>query len=133
MAIEEDFCLLGIMADHPDYKLCWLINQSFGSDLTRQDDLALFHRRLNHEQLFSLFAYTDEEALLTYRIIRNRAEEGFFLDELRNLDYLVHIQGEVTPEKISTFLTAAGAIPGIRMCVPVELKKIRNKERLLLW
>ena len=133
MAIKEDFCLLGIVSDEPDYKLCWLINQTLGTEFLKQDNLELFHRKLDQDQVFSIFAFTDEESLLTYRIISNRADEGFYLDELKNLDFLVHIQGEINPEKIDSFLQATAAIPNVRLCVPVDLKKIRNQERLLLW
>jgi hypothetical protein len=133
VAIEEDFCLLGMVTDEPDYRLCWMINQALGADFRKLDDLELYHRKLDREQVFSIFGYTDEESLLTYRIIRNRTDQGFFLDELKNLDYLVHIQGEITPEKITIFLQGAGAVKGVRLCVPVDLKKIRNKERLSLW
>jgi len=133
LAIEEDFCLLGIAADLADYKLCWFINQSLGWNLAREDDLSLFHKKLTLEQHFSLFAYTDENMMLTYRIIGNRSGDGFFLDELKGLDFLVHIQGDVSPEKIMGFMHATGSIPGVRMCVPVDLARIRGKERLLLW
>jgi hypothetical protein len=133
MAIDEDFCLLGIVSDEPDYKLCWLLNQALGTDFLKLDDLVLYHRKLEADQVFSLFAYGDDESLVTYRIISNRAAEGCFLDEVRNLDYLVHIQGEISADQINRFLQGAATIPGVRMCVPVALNKIRNKERLLLW
>lgn len=133
MAIEEDFCLLGVVADEPDYKLCWMINHALDLTFEKQDDLKLFHRKLKEEQLFSTFLYQDEDALVTYRIIKNRSEQGYYLDELKNLDYLVHIQGELITEKINAFMQALGKLPSIRMCLPVDLKIIRNKERLLLW
>ena len=66
-------------------------------------------------------------------MIGNRAENGYFLDELKNLDYLVHIQGEIMEEGIGVFIGKTVAIPDVRMCVPVNLAKIRNKDRLLLW
>lgn len=131
--MEEDFCLLGVVADEPDYKLCWRINQALELGFEKLDDLKLFHRKLQEEQLFSNFVYQDEDALVTYRIIKNRSEQGYFLDELKNLDYLVHIQGEIITEKINAFMQILGTLSHVRMCVPVDLKKIRNKERLLLW
>ena len=133
MAIYEDFSLLGMVSDETGYRLCWLINRALGTDFLRLDDLKLYHRRLDKEQVFSIYAFSDEDAMLTFRIIRNRAEEGFFLDELKNLDYLVHIQGELSPEKIGSFMQGTAAIPEVRMCVPVDLARIRNQERLLLW
>ena len=133
VAIEEDFCLLGLVADEPDYKLCWRINQALELAFAKLDDLELYHRKLKEDQVFSNFVYRDEDAMVTYRIIRNRSEQGFFLDELKNLDYLVHIQGEIITERINAFMKAIGALDPVRMCVPVDLSKVRNKDRLLLW
>lgn len=131
--MEEDYCLLGVVTDDPDYKLCWRINQALNLDFEKFDDLKLFHRKHKEEQLFSNFIYQDEDALVTYRIIKNRSDQGYFLDELKNLDYLVHIQGEIITARINAFMQTLGTFATLRMCVPVDLNKIRNKERLLLW
>ena len=133
MAIQENFCLLGMVSDEPDYRLCWMINQALDISFVKMDDVKLFHRKINEDQFFSLFCHEDDDALLTYRIIRNRSENGYYLDELKNIDFLVHIQGEITMEKINDFLQRIGSLTGVRMCVPVDLGKIRNQERLLLW
>lgn len=133
LAIDEDFCLLGVVSDEPDYKLCWLINNSLDMNFEKQEDLQLFHPRLKEEQAFSLFSYHNENALITFRIIRNRTENGYYLDELKNIDYLVHIQGEINTEKINQFIHAVGALNSVRMCVPTDLSRIKNRGRLLLW
>ncbi len=133
VSFAEDFCLLGIVADEPDYKLCWRINQALELGFEKMDDLLLYHRKYQQEQEFSNFAFEDEETMVTYRIVKNRSENGYFIDELKNLDFLVHIQGEISAEKISAFMQSVGILSPIRMCVPVDLKKIKNKDRLLLW
>jgi hypothetical protein len=133
LAIEEDFCLLGVVTDDPDYKLCWRINQSLDMNFEKQEELRLFHRKMNEDQLFSNFLYHDEDSLITYRLIKNRTEKGYFLDELKNIDYLIHIQGEINADRISEFMTSVGALEQVRMCVPSDLSRVKNKERLLLW
>jgi hypothetical protein len=133
LAIDEDYCLLGVVSDEPDYKLCWMINHSLDMNFERQEDLQLFHPRLKQEQDFSLFSFHDENALITFRIIRNRTENGYYLDELKNIDYLIHIQGEIDTSKIKDFIHAVGALKSVRMCVPSDLTRIKNRERLLLW
>ena len=133
MAMEEDFCLLGLVTDEPDYKLCWRINEMMGSDFKRVDDLELYHRKMERDQSFPLFCYLDADALVNYRIIGNRSDHGYFLEELKNLDYLIHIQGEISMEEINQFLQQTAALPGVRICVPVDLGRLRNMERLLLW
>ncbi|MGW8317373.1 MAG: IPExxxVDY family protein, partial [Bacteroidales bacterium] len=79
VAMEEDFCLLGVVSDEPDYRLCWMINRQLGMDFEKTDDLTLRHRKYQEEQQFSLFLFEDEEAMVTYRIIKNRADVGHFL------------------------------------------------------
>jgi hypothetical protein len=133
LAIEEDFCLLGVVADEPDYKLCWLINHALDMNFEKQDELQLFHSKLDEEQVFSNFSYHDQDALITFRIIRNRSENGYFLDELKNIDFLIHIQGDITTPRINSFMQAVGALEPVRMCVPSDLSRIKNKERLMLW
>ena len=133
MAIEEDFCLLGVVADEPDYKFCWMINRELEINFEKLEDLDLYHPKLNVDQQFSIFAFDDEDAMVTYRIIKNRSDQGYFLDEVKNLDFLVHIQGEIYKDQIGTFMQSVNTIPAVLMCVPVDLARLRNKERLLLW
>jgi hypothetical protein len=132
-AIDEDFCLLGVVTDEPDYKLCWMINKALDMNFEQQDELQVFHPKLKVEQVFSLFSHEDDSALITFRIISNRTDKGFYLDELKNIDYLIHIQGEINAGKINNFMHAVSALDSVRMCVPTDLTRIRNRERLLLW
>lgn len=133
MAIEEDFCLLGVVSDEPDYKLCWLINASLRMNFEKQNDLTLFHKKMNEEQEFSNFQFEDEEAMITFRIIKNRTDKGYYLEELKNLDYLIHIQGEINTMKISNFMLSLGGLEPVRICLPCDLSRIKNHDRLLLW
>jgi hypothetical protein len=133
LAMEEDFCLLGVVADEPDYKLCWMINQALDMNFEKQEDLQLYHRKRNEEQVFSLFSYYDPDAMITYRIIRNKSENGYFLDEMKNIDYLIHIQGEIHADRISDFMQSVNSLKPVRMCVPSDLSRIKNKERLFIW
>ena len=131
--MEEDFCLLGVVADEPDYKLCWMINQALDMNFEKQEDLQLYHRKRNEEQVFSLFSYYDPDAMITFRIIRNKSENGYFLDEMKNIDYLIHIQGEIHADRISDFMQSVNSLKPVRMCVPSDLSRIKNKERLFIW
>ena len=133
LAIDEDICLLGVVSDEPDYKLCWRINQRLDMNFEKQEELELYHSKLDVDQEFSLFHYYDEDSLVNYRLVKNRAEKGYFLDEFKHIDYLIHIQGEIDTNRISSFISAVNALESVRMCVPSDLSRIKNKERLLLW
>lgn len=133
LSIDADYCLLGLVSDEPDYRLAWLLNRALHADFKKEEDLMVYHKKSKLDQEVSLFSWEDEGAMLTYRLIRNRAHAGFFLDDLKNLDYLLHIQGEVNESKVEQFIQGAGGLPEIRLCVPVDLGSIRQQDRLLLW
>jgi hypothetical protein len=99
-AIQEDFCLLGVVTDEIDYRFCWLLNNKLDVDFRREQNLELFHPKLERNQSFSIFSHNDRISLLTYRIIGNRSSEGWFIEELKHLDYLIHIQGDIFREDV---------------------------------
>ena len=94
ISIEEDYCLLGVVSDEPDYKLCWLINERLKFSFTKADDLVLFNKKLDIEQYYPIFQYDDETTMLNYRIIGNRVESGSFLSEMINIDYILHSRNQ---------------------------------------
>ncbi len=131
--MEENYCLLGISTDEPDYKLCWLINDQLRMSFLKTDNLQVFHKKLNEEQEFSLFQFDDENSMLVYRIIGNRSDTGNFLSELKNIDFLLHIQGDLIQDDVSKLVQKLNSLEAVRMCVPVDLGKLKEKDRLLLW
>jgi len=131
--MEENYCLLGIVTDEPDYKLCWLINEHKGFNLARTNDLKLYHKKLNLEQDIAIFIDEDESSMLTYRLISNRASQGYFLSDLKHIDYILHIQGDIVPDEVEALIANISGLPTIRMCVPLQLQRIKEKERLQLW
>lgn len=133
VAIEENYCVLGILSDEPDYKLCWLINNSLRFSFIKDEDLSFITHEEELKQSFSLFRYIHENTMLTYRLIKNRSETGFYLKDLQNIDYLLHIQGGIVTEQIKILIARLQDIDVIRLCVPIDLSRIRQKDRLQLW
>lgn len=124
---------MGIASDVPDYKLCWLVNNALSMGFKRMDDLELYHRKINENQVFSLFQFVDENKLLTYRIIKNRCANGYFLEGVKNLDFLIHIQGEIMMDDVRELIKNIMRISDIRLCIPVNINKIPDKSRLEIW
>ncbi len=131
--MEENYCLLGISSDEPDYKLSWLINNHLRMSFVKTDNLQLFYKKLNVKQEFSIFYFEDENAVLVYRLISNRSDTGYFLSDLKNIDYILHIQGDLINDDISVLVANLNSIDAVRLCVPVDLIKVREKDRLQLW
>jgi len=133
VSMDEDICLLGIVSDEPDYKLCWLMNTSLHTSFERKEDIQVYHKRADSEQFFPLFSYTDENSMLVYRLIVNQSENGYYLEEVKNIDYLLHIQGELVADDLQDLIDSIGQLDSVRMCLPLDLRKIRLLDRLHVW
>ncbi len=99
----------------------------------KTDNLAVYHKKLDVEQEFSLFYFDDENAMLVYRMISNRSDTGYFLSDLKNVDYILHIQGDLINDDISSLVANLNSIDTVRLCVPVDLSRVKEKDRLQLW
>lgn len=118
-----DFILLGISSHEHDYRLVWAINQA-GFRFAKIASLVI-SGKLNDSLEFSRFLYSDEEKHLTYKLISNRQGEGILFTEIKNLDYVMQITGELSSaelKEVETRLKTAGLISGVYRIDPTILK-----------
>lgn len=53
-----DFDLIGIVSSENDYRLSWTLNNTYGLQLSKRQNLEVFHKRLDDKQEFSSFSIT---------------------------------------------------------------------------
>lgn len=133
VSFDEDYCLLGIVSDEPDYRMGWLLNRDLGFSFVKTEDAKVYNSKLNEDQFVSSFLYHDETTMMSYRLISNRCSTGYFLSDMKHIDYLLFIQGEPESSQVSLLMKKMQAIASIRMCVPANLSKIRELDRLQIW
>jgi len=106
---------LGILTDECDYRVCWLLNQTFHWNLTKTDDLLITLRNNPVAQSFSCFVNPADQ-LLTVKLISNHSHEGIWLTEPKQIDFLLIITGQATADTSTHELkaTITSKIPQIR-------------------
>jgi len=127
-----DFGLVGISSPENDYRISWIINNSLGYRLTRQENLVVYHKRLDEPQTFAQFLYFDEEVLLQYRLLANKCNFGYLLEELNNIDYLLQVSGELNEKLMNDLVNALKSVDGIRMAFRINPSSLKSKEKLLI-
>ncbi len=129
---KEDyrFRLAGISSAENDYKLSWSLNQILGINLVRIDNLEVYHKRLDGKQTFSQFEYSDEETLIQYRLISNRSINGFLLEEMTNLDYLLQISGVTDDGWLESLIEKINNIDGIILAFPLDPNTLKSRKKL---
>ena len=129
---KEDyrFRLAGISSAENDYKLSWSLNQNLGINLVRIDNLEIYHKRLDGKQAFSQFEYYDEDSMMQYRLISNRSINGYLLEEMTNLDYLLQITGEMDIGWLELLIGKMNNIEGIILAFPLDPTRLKSRKKL---
>lgn len=128
---EYRFRLAGISSAENDYRLCWSLNQCLGINLSKKANLEIFHKRLEGMQAFSQFEYLDEETLLQYRLISNRSANGYLLEEMTNLDYLLQITGDLEDSWMEMLVNKLNSLEGIILAFPIDPLSLKSRNKLL--
>ena len=127
-----DFGLIGLSTPENDYRISWVLNNSMGYSLARLEDMEIYHKKLDVPQAFHQFSYYDEDTLLLYRLISNRCENGYLLEEMSNIDYLFQVSGEFEEKFISGLVKKLNNLREVTLAFPVDPTTLKSRKKLLL-
>ena len=127
-----NFGLIGISTPENDYRICWILNNSFEYKLVRLENLEIYHKKLEDSQAFPQFSYYDEETLLLYRLISNRCENGYLLEEMVNIDYLIQISGEYDKNFIEKQIRNLNKMEEITIAFQIDPATLKSRKKLLI-
>ena len=127
----QSLALLGISSHENDYRLSWSMNENLGYKLVKTDNYRSFHPRLNVYQDFSAYRYIEDEYSTSFRLIANRCENGFLLDELKNIDYLLLIEPNDPSFNVNELMAQVRLVPFISAVFAIDLNSLKNKKRLV--
>jgi hypothetical protein len=126
-----DFRIVGITSHENDYHICWNINQSLGISLNKLDDLHVYNNKFDVSQDFSLYKYYDEDTMTEYHLISNRCDNGFLLNEIRNIDFILKINGELDDQYLNNLILKIRSIEGITAAFELDPANLKSREKLI--
>ena len=129
---DLDFELIGISSSENDYHLSWNLNNSCSLQLIKNEDLEVFHKRLDSKQEFSQFQYYDDNSLILYRLLSNRSENGNLLEELTNVDYVLQVSGDLESGQTDQLVKDLNALDSIRLAFKIDAVKLKSVHKLIL-
>lgn len=128
---EYDFILIGIASRENDYRLSWALNLKFNFSFQRSDDLLINATTVKETQSFSVFHFEDVTAALRFNLISNRCENGFLVEELKNIDFFIQVFGTVNEMQLHKFLDDLKQTEGIITSVLIKPESLQSKQKLL--
>ena len=133
LIVEDDFSffLAGISSHENDYRLSWAINTHLKMALKRMDNLQIHNPRIKQDQEFSMYQYDDPETLMHYNLIDNRCDNGFLLEEMKNIDYILKITGEADKNFMVHLITKLKKIDIITTAFIINPAELKSRKKLL--
>lgn len=125
-----DFYLIGIASHENDYRLAWAINASLGIALSKISDVVVYHDKYKHDIPLSVFAQDMPEQGYSIKMFANRGDNFFLLEEFRNIDFFLKIEGEVSESKIQSFTASLKKIEIIMGVYKMDTNIIKKIQRL---
>jgi hypothetical protein len=127
----NSFTLIGISSHENDYRLVWAMNNAFSFRFTRIENMVIFNQKLNADLEFSRFIFTDEDKYLTFHLISNRCPDGFLFPEIKNLDYLLQITGDMDSKHLVLFLKELKRVDIVSATFMIDPNQLKDAERKL--
>jgi hypothetical protein len=126
-----DFLLFGLSSHENDYRLVWKINQDFSFNFERGKSHKIISKKNGEELEFPLYSYDDEDTFYLYYFIANKSEHGVLLEELKNIDYLILVQGEFTDAFSNGFHNRLKKVETIQGVFKIDPSSLKNRENLV--
>jgi hypothetical protein len=122
-----NFRIIGISSHENDYRMVWAINQKLGMRFLRIDNLIVHNTKIKEDLEFSRYLFEDEDCYLKYYLISNRCPDGFLFPEVKNLDFVLQVTGEINSAKLKDILKKIKSVDVVSTAFilqPESIKKI---------
>ena len=115
-SFQENIFVFGIASSEPDYKLSWLLNTRLGTKLVKSDDFKYLNKN-KLEEVYSIYCEIDAENEMAVYLLVNKGIQTYFLEKLRNIDFLFVVKGQDIEKTTSNFTSKLKAIDVISLVV----------------
>lgn len=125
------FTLIGISCHMKDYRISYLLNKQLGSDFLKMEDLKVALNNKKEPAEFSLYHYLDEDYFNTYYLLANRSQDYVLAPEIKQVDFLLIVEGELRKAKKDRLIKCIRNIPNVLTAYEIKFAEIKNYETLL--
>ena len=115
------FTLTGISCHLRDYHLIFLLNEKLDLEFKKEEDFLGY----------PFFFCRDENCFNAYYLLGNRGQDSILLPEMKQIDYLLLIEGPFKKIQKERLIKKIQSIDNILMSFEIKLEIIKNIESVL--
>ena len=124
---EYEFITLAINSHSKGYKLCWNLNKSFGLNFEMTDN-----HKVTEELIFTRYEAINEEGT-KFNLLPNRSKKGYLIPSQKSVNYCLLISNNNRDNIKDEILSKLRAINDILLVFELDLKKIKNRDRFIIY
>lgn len=127
--VDYNFTLIGIVSADKIYKLAWYFNTYLGFEFMKSEDLIIAVDNQDITKMFEVFASASESTLNTFNIISNKCENGFLLNQFKNIDFILKIQPSISESETIKLIDNIRSIASVISVFSIDNNLIKDKEK----
>lgn len=131
---DFDFLLYGIISNNPEYKIAWKINQEMNILLKKRKDIEI---EFTNNKFICISNFRFETENTTFELLKNKsnlqatAGIDFLLPELKQIDFLLKINGSQVKNDSEELLEALKRVHGVLNLIKIKVSRLKFKDNLI--
>lgn len=120
---NHDYILLGLVSAEPDYKLSLSLNKKLSISLKNISPIKI----LGTELVFSRFSNANNPGNNIFNLIANRSDKAYFLNKLKNIDYLLQIMVSENESDLNNISSKLREVEAVTAVFNIDIKTLKDK------
>lgn len=125
------FTFIGIACHLKDYRLIFQLNSKTEYQFVKFPELLITLPKAKEPSAFSFYYYRDDDHFNTLYLLSNRSDEFVLVPEMKQIDFILIIEGEFRKPRKDKLLEQIGTIPQVLMTQEMKVSNVKNYENLL--
>jgi hypothetical protein len=135
-AMQEDFfaetAMIGIVAALPAYHFCWLLNDHFDINFTREPEQNIYVQKKGIQYSFPTYQYNLPNSYHKYLLYKLKNGQELLLPETKQMDYLWLIQTANFDDDAKSIARELRNIASIQMAQLLGSEQLKSLNNLLV-
>ncbi len=128
MDIQDKMYLYSIASSESDIRICYLLNQILGINLSLAEDLIIHNK--NSQQNFRNYYYERNHGSEKYYLILNRTHGIYLLPELKKIDYIFLTLADTAIGNMEVWIQEIKKRSEISAIIPIDPGKIKSFNKI---
>lgn len=124
---ESNYKLIGIASHLSAHKMSWSLNEELGAKFQLAESLIVEERNKIEPQNFPVYKYEESPEVL-FTLYSNKIERSLLLKSLKEVDYIIKYEGELSEFSFSNFLNKVKKIKNILTAFEIDKEHLKSKE-----